>query len=197
MGISAGPLYYSLVGAVFKLSGFAFVHSPVPSTVRVWLPSPHLSRQTLLYLIFLSTFGCCGYDCLLCAFCAFCALVCSPPVETEFPASAAFTHCAFCASLYGLCFILCTFPSPMSSFLLFCALFCIHFSTCQGRLSHWCRRWRSHNPWVQRVIVCQLCTSQQKHCQSKFYQLSSFQQNMSRILCCQTPDQTQCKKIIF
>ena len=52
MGISANPLYYSLVGAVFKLSGFAFVHSPVPSTVRVWLPSPHLSRQTLLYLIF-------------------------------------------------------------------------------------------------------------------------------------------------
>ena len=68
MGISASPLYYSLVGAVFKLSGFAFVHSPVPSTVRVWLPSPHLSRQTILYLIFLSTFGCCRYDCMLCAF---------------------------------------------------------------------------------------------------------------------------------
>ena len=68
MGISASPLYYSLVGAVFKLSGFAFVHSPVPSTPRVWLPSPHLSRQALLYLIFLSTFGCCGYDCMLYAF---------------------------------------------------------------------------------------------------------------------------------
>ena len=104
-------------------------------------------------------------------FSAFCALVCSPPVETDFPASAAFTHCAFCASLYGVCFILYTFPSPMLLFILICALFCIHLSTCQGRLSHWCRRWRSHNPWVHRVIVCQLCTSQQKHFQGQFHQL--------------------------
>ena len=125
-------------------------------------------------------------------FCAFCALLCTPPVETRFPASAAFTHCVFCASLYGVVgFILYTFQQPM-----FCALFCIHLSTCQGRLSHWCRRWRSHNPWVHQVIIWQLCTSQQKHFQSKLYHLSSFQQSMSRILCCQTPDQTQCKKII-
>ena len=129
-------------------------------------------------------------------FSAFCALVCSPPVETGFLASAAFTHCAFCVSLYGVCFLLYTFPPPMLFFLLFCALFCIHLSTCQGRLSHWCRRWRSHNPWVQRVIVSQLCTFQQKHFQSKFDQLSSSQQNISRLLCCKTPDQTQCKKII-
>ena len=74
MGISASPLYYSLVGAVLKQSGFAFVHSAVPSTVRVWLPSPHLSRQTILYLIFLSTFGCFGYDCMLCAFLVLSAL---------------------------------------------------------------------------------------------------------------------------
>ena len=92
----------------------------------------------------------------------FCALVCSPPVETGFLASAAFTHCAFCVSLYGVCFLLYTFPPPMLFFLLFCALFCIHLSTCQGRLSHWCRRWRSHNPWVHQVIVCQLCTSPTK-----------------------------------
>ena len=73
-------------------------------------------------------------------FSAFCALHCSPPVETGFLASAAFTHCAFCVSLYGVCFLLYTFPPPMLFFLLFCALFCIHLSTCQGRLSHWCRR---------------------------------------------------------
>ena len=52
-------------------------------------------------------------------FCAFCALVCSPPVETGFLASAAFTHCAFCVSLYGVCFLLYTFPPPMLFFLLF------------------------------------------------------------------------------
>ena len=84
MGISASPLYYSLVGAVFKLSGFAFVHSPVPSTVRVWLPSPHLSRQTLLYLIFCPLLDVVGMIVCCVHFSDFCALVCSPPVETGF-----------------------------------------------------------------------------------------------------------------
>ena len=178
MGISASPLYYSLVGAVFKLSGFAFVHSPVPSTVRVWLPSPHLSRQTLLYLILLSTFGCCGYDCLLCAFLCFLCIGLFSTCRDRLSRQCSFYSLCFLCILvwcvlyfvyisltyvvvyFDLCFIL--YPSLHLSRQAVSLVQALAFSQPLGAAGH----------------HLAASTSQQKHCQSKFFPTKHVQNPM-------------------